>query len=196
MNSYIEKASTANLYQDIELFLCGQRIASYNHHFVNRNPHYILTLITQGEADFHFQTQSVTLKKGAIYVIFPNSNEHYHTKPDIPWSIKWVIINGPNVEKLLKQLGFSREKPFLELNSIIEIDGVFDELYSIFDNPSLQNRCYCMSHLYKIFALLAKKSSGLEYNPHIKAALEYIASNFSKNISPATVANHIGLNNN
>lgn len=197
MDNWFEKPYDFQIGSDCRLYYCGKRNKSVSHHY---GPYtrevYLLNFVKEGIATFRINGKNVTIKEGDFYVLYPNSKISYHTALDIPWSIKWLVIDGGQVETILSQLHLSRQKPYFAVHQTKRVELLFDRLFENTNHLGLTSRFSSQATLYELFSLLAEEQSTVVNNTHVKKALEIINEQFSTSLTVQDIANQLHLNNN
>ena len=184
---------------ELGLLYCGRRLKNRRHsyppHLVDR---YILTLVVEGEAEMSLSDgRTLRLRAGDFYVIFPKSGARYETRPDLPWSIKWVVLQGQRVEAYLPFLGLSREHPSRSLSSPTEAEAVLDRLFLLINSYAPSDRILCVSLVYRLFSLLAERGSYEAVgDPAIAEALSYLETHYTEELGVESLAARCGYHPN
>ena len=198
MNRFIENLVHCDAMNDLTLYYCGHREKSLKHRY---GPHrfntYLLSLVEEGEADLVVNGVHHTLKAGDFYVMFPYADAHYTTKPDVPWSIRWVVVGGNAVAPFLSSLQITETQPMITAKRPDKMRNILTDLlkYSSSKNPS--DKLRCISLLYRLFSLLTEQMMpATTENPYVLQAIAYFGEHFTKSISLQDYAKSLGLNNN
>ena len=198
MNTFEEKVFDG-FDNEVRLYYCGKRLHNYSHRFgPYAGDKYLLYYIREGKAKLRIGDEESLLVGEGFFVNFPQSQTVYECVEGVPWSIKWIMVDGATVEKYLSFLGVTRERPFLPLSNGKKIEDIFDEMYELFDKNTLDSKIYCVSLLHKLFARLTeKKQSVSNQNEYIQTAWKLIEQNFSNpDFCVATLAKAVGFNPN
>lgn len=184
---------------DVKLYYCGKRLHNYGHHFgPYQGDKLLIYYVKEGKAKLTVNGQQTELCAPAFFVNFPNSQSVYECLDGVSWSIKWMIVDGAMVERYLNLLGVTREMPFFALQDTKNIEGVFDEMYELFDKGTLSSKIYCVSLVHKLFALLAeKRQSVAPVNEYVRKAFGLIENHYADcGFNIAVLAQEMGLNAN
>ena len=184
-------------WENLRLIFCGNRFRSYGHHY---GPYklstYLLCYVEEGQALFHFGEKTVTVQEDTFYVIYPHSGVWYESSPDVPWTIHWVVANGPQLEKILSKLHFSPEEPCLPVRQTERIRMIYRNLFQRSCSEGLADKMTCLSLLYELFSLLAEDRANSGENIHIRRAMDYISVHYTGNITVPEIARHLHLSSN
>ncbi len=197
MANNFEEKSFEGLDSDLVLSYCGRRLENIGHRY---GPHmrddYLIYYIKKGEAELTVGNSRILLSGEGFFVNFPHSNYIYRSTDAHPWSIKWISANGELIERYLALVGITREQPFMPLQNGREVEVLFDEMYELFDRPSLSTRIYCISLLHKLFSLLSADKRENK-SPYVRQALSIIEKDYaSPGCNVLSIANALHLHPN
>ncbi len=183
---------------ELTLYYCGVREKSLNHRY---GPHrfntYILNYVVEGSATFHIDGQLRTISAGQFYTVFPQSEVHYTTAPNVPWSIRWIVVGGEQVAEFLSSLGVSEHQPVINVQQRDKIQQIYQSLFEYSNRKTPADKLRCLSLVYRLFALLTQEITPAAHNAYILKALDYFSEHFCEPISINTYAKEqLGLNNN
>lgn len=197
MQDWMENYFHGNSFGDMQFYYSGVREKSLNHRYGPRvAKHYLLNLVCEGTADFWYRGKKREISAGTFYVMYPGGEMYYQTKQDMAWSIRWVVVDGPQVEALLRELGLTPEDPFLRVEDPIRLQEQFDSIFEFTKEESFKNQMLCYACLYQIFAqLLEQKRTAGKGGPIVQAET-YIRRHLRENITVKEIADHVHLNNN
>ena len=174
------------------MYYCGKRIQTPGHKYGPeiRN-YYLFVLVNQGEASFFHKNGTIKLKEHDMLIMCPGEKIYYEAQT--LWSIQWVGLYGQTVEKHMCSLGICGENPIIKIENYREMEEVFEELYSVCNSPSAQDRCKELALIYHFFSLLWEKgprSEAHDIAERVKKILDY---NFNRNITMCEIANTLHL---
>ncbi len=194
-----EEKQFSGFENDVQLYYCGKREHNYSHHFgpYDRDQ-YLLYYIKEGRARLSVNGHEVELCGQGFFVNFPHSLTEYHCVKHVPWSIRWVVVDGAMIERYLSLLNITRDMPYLPLWDGHAIEAVFDEMYALFEKETPSAKVHCVSLVHKLFALLLERTQpAVKEHEHIAAALRLIERRFSDPLfNVAALAREVGLNAN
>ena len=197
MNTWIENYFDNTLSGELRLFYSGKRERSIAHRYgPYRQENYLLSFVTEGEADFTVNGQSFRAKENDFYVMRPNCGMSYTTDPDKPWTIYWVIVGGNQLEYLLDVLGLKAEKPVVTIREPKRMRSAFIALFEKTCKDGLADKMESLSLLYSIFSILAENRTNLSGNAYISKAIDYISQNYAHELSVQELAAMLHLNYN
>lgn len=160
--------------------------------------HYLLHYIVSGHGTYYFSDTSASLCAGDAFLVYPDSAITYCADENEPWEYYWVGFQGAEAPSLIQNTAFTREQPFIHAKDFGE--RLQTSLYAIYQSrgKSFSNAARMTGELYLTLSILfehaesfrKKRSSDTVY---LKAALEYIASNYSYQISIDDVADYVGI---
>lgn len=191
--------SYRNTYDNIEisLYCCGREQCEKSHYYGPAlRSSYLVHIILSGKGIYKINNREYFLKKGDIFLIYPDELIYYEADSDDPWEYMWVGFIGTKVEDYLNNTAFSKTNPVTHLpnesNLINSINNIISAT-KITSNKNLK----ILSTLYEFFyTLLEEVPNPLEskkYNQknYMDEALLYIQLNFLDNISVADIAKHL-----
>lgn len=197
MNFFVENAINCTALNDLVLYYCGNREKSLNHRY---GPHrfdtYLLTYVVEGVADFYINGEKQKISAGDFYVLFPNSQIHYVTPPDVPWSIRWIVVGGEQVQAFLSSLHITENSPSIKVTQPDKVLQLFQSLFEYSQKSGTSDKLRCLSLVYRLFALLAEQAEPITHNPYVLQAMAYFSDQFCHPISISEYAASLGLNNN
>ncbi len=196
MNTFQDNYFDFRIKGDLYLHYCGNREKSIDHKYIHKQNAYLLTYVISGEAQLTVGDNQFNLSTGDFYVMFPNSNASYITKPFVPWSIRWVTLTGTQLKELIPMLGLTPEKPILKVVNSSEIEVTLEKLFFITLKDDLINKISALSLLYNLFANLAKSSVSPIKNNVIADAVGYISRHYNENITIEYLSKRAFLNSN
>ena len=197
--SYFEEKVFEGIENEINLIYCGKRIHNLAHHFgPYTRDQYLIYYIKEGRATLALDDRKIELSAQGFFVNFPNSKAEYRCIENVPWSIKWIAVDGRMIEQYLSLVGITRSQPFIQLNNYRDVELVFDEMFEHFDSHALSSRIYCVSLLYKLFSILADSPAlGYAENAHIRRARLLMEQNYPNcNFNVTKLSQMMGLHHN
>ena len=158
MNTCYENTINSTYLNGFRLHRSGVREKSVNHSYPPHSMNYFLiNYISEGEAVFSLNGETFTLDKHHLYVMFPNSGMSYVTKPDIPWTIHWIIISGEQISRLLCELNITPQNPAMRVKNPQVIQMIFNEIFLSSRNSDYSDNIKCMELVYKLFRKLLEE---------------------------------------
>lgn len=197
MNTWTKKDFTNPALGNLNLHYMGKKENYYHHRY---GPHtlntYLLVFVLEGAGRFRIQGRDVTVEKNCFYVMFPQGDMSYVTDPDKPWSIQWIVAEGRQLEQLLQLLQITPEDPVVPVRRPDRVKLIYDNLFEKTNRIDLPAKMECLSLLYDLFSLLASERTAASQNPHVNKALEYIHTNYHRDIQVQELADSLHLNGN
>jgi len=134
------------------------------------------------------------IKSGDIIILFPEEPVAYN--PYQSWSEKWFVWNGPEA-KALENAGFVKKSHFIIKGKRAVFLETFNLLCSLID---LQDKAAILERkiiLTKFILGLYKGEAGTceeyEYSEYIEAAMDFLAINYSKELSIDALASKYNI---
>lgn len=173
----------------MDLYFCGERKHTAFHEFgpVTRS-HYLIVLVTEGEAELYLGSTKVLFGKGDILIDFPGVPVHYRALSD--WSNKWVGVGSADLGVFLERLGITPSSPIVRCRDTARFEAVMDEILAMSPStyPSVAMRMG--RYLYELAELIAAACEGQTKPPTVRSneILRYIAANYQEDIRVADIA--------
>lgn len=160
--------------------------------------HFLIHYVLSGSGTFQVDGQSYTLRENQGFLICPDVITYYEASSEEPWIYTWVGFRGLKAEAFLKNIKLNRQNPIFNCKGDI-IKKCFEKIrasgtYKFGYELRLQGYLYILlSELTEQLGTGIIQGEGHKEN-YIKKSLEFIETNYSRNISIESLANYIGLN--
>lgn len=184
---------------DMNMYRCGIEDCKSGHSWGPAvRDHYIIHYVLGGKGSFTVGNTSYELSGNDGFLICPGTIVYYQADSTEPWSYGWVGFNGLKAAAYLKQAGLDAQNPVFRY----EKDGFLrDCLMRMIDTKQLTKgkEIMLLGLLYEFVSqlvetadnkLLGKNNSKEAY---VRKAMDYISMNYSRKITIAEIARHIGL---
>lgn len=184
---------------ELRLYSCGRRIKNFNHCY---GPHekdrFLLYFVKEGSAELDFGGKKTVICENTFLVIFPKSQFGYVCRKNLPWSIKWLAVQGDALEGYLSLLGITPDKPYMSLKEPLELEKELDRLFDITKNSSLTDSFEALGGCYRILSILASdREKTPPQNSYVLKALELIENSYKNpDFTVLALASAIGLHPN
>lgn len=197
MNTWTKKDFPDPAPGSLNLHYMGKKENYYHHRY---GPHelntYLLVFVLEGSGTFRIRDREVQVGKDDFYVMFPWADMSYVTDLAKPWSIQWIVAEGAQMEAMLRLLRITPEDPVVSISRPDRVKLIYDNLFEKTTRIDLPAKMECLSLLYDLFSLLAQERTAASKNPHVTRALEYIHSNYNRDIQIPELAGLVHLNSN
>lgn len=187
---------------DLNMYRCGIEDCTPGHSWGPAiRDHYIIHYIIKGKGIFQVNKKTYSLKEGDGFLICPDTIVYYRADEDEPWSYTWVGFHGLKAENYLNQANLSVDNPIFRYDRDDFLTDCFKKMINSM-NLGKGRETMLLSLLYAILSRLIEysdndgRTSGQKENireAHIKKAVEYVAMNYSREISIRDIASHVGL---
>ena len=129
----------------------------------------------------------------SCYFLFPGDVVTHITDDKEPREGYYCALDGAQVESVIQRLGITSESPFAPREVF---DEIFDKLRTLYlmrgeTDPGAEMRR--ISHIYGILGALLRTCSATDKNYWVQKAIGYMETNYSNDISVATLASEVGL---
>lgn len=181
---------------------CGVEQCLPGHSFgPNTRTEFVIHFVLDGTGTLTNPKGSFEVHSGQMFILFPGEAHMYTADKVNPWHYCWIGFRGERADQLMRSVGFSEQTPVLPVKNIALIH---EEIEAILKLPNTRPEDYFRrtAHTYNIFALLLENADKpAESNlpeesrdfSYATYAIRYIQRNFSKKITIAELADHIGI---
>ena len=148
---------------------------------------YVIHYIIKGKGLFKTNNKTYNMKKGDLFLIYPEDTVFYTPDKYDPWEYLWVSFDGSLVNHFLSHMPFTKDKPYENYKE--DLSHYFNDIIS-HEGSSAKAKTYMLGHLYIFFAKLMNNTNSLP-NPksYFHIAYEYILNNLdNKDISVNLIA--------
>lgn len=178
---------------DIRMYYCGKRVETENHIYGPEiRDHFLIVLVESGRAVLYRGNDETEFGRKDMLVIFPGEKIFYSAKSK--WSIKWVGINGNNIEEKFKRLGLTRENPIFRAEEYEKISEIFSQIYNTAESNSVYSSFKIQSLLYDFFAELFKERR-VKNGDVTEAAIRIMEYNYMNSLTVRDISDKFFLDN-
>lgn len=160
--------------------------------------HYLVHHVVSGSGSFLVGGKAYIIHAGESFLSFPDTTISYHANPADPWEYYWVGFNGSDARLLLRQTDFTPQSPVIATGSGDDLRHLLLQIYeSSGSKPYEQARMagglylflsYLMEHASPAIPSGSELSTG-----YLRYALDFVAGNYSRNISVEDIAKSSGI---
>ena len=175
-----------------------QCTAGYSHSTVVKD-FYILNYVINGRGIYSLNGRHFHVKAGESFLVYPNMQINYLSDGEDPWEYCWVGFDGADARILMDTAGFSPEKPVVSHSSPELIHQSIMEIYQC-RGQEIYQIISMTARLYKLLAYLIEDAarSGPDFSnriglAHVQQACNFIANNYSRQISINDIASNSNL---
>lgn len=178
---------------DIGMYYCGKRVETENHIYGPEiRAHFLIVLVESGRAVLYRGNDETEFGRKDMLVMFPGEKIFYSAKSK--WSIKWVGINGNNIEEKFKRLGITRENPIFRAEEYEKISEIFSQIYNTAESNSVYSSFKIQSLLYDFFAELFKERR-VKNGDVTEAAIRIMEYNYMNSLTVRDISDKFFLDN-
>ncbi|MEG0753909.1 MAG: AraC family transcriptional regulator [Angelakisella sp.] len=159
--------------------------------------HYLIHHVVSGKGSYSVFGKVYQISAGETFLAFPDTTISYSPDENDPWEYYWVGFNGSDARNLLHQTDFSRQSPVISTDFG---DDLRELLLQIYQNRGSQphEQARMAGGLYLFLAYLMEHSTSLvtrgePSSGYLRYALDYVAGNYSRNISVEDIAQSSGI---
>ncbi len=142
--------------------------------------HWLIHFVVSGSGIFRIKDKTYKLKPGEMFVIPPYEETYYEADSENPWYYIWIGFTSKSA--LPKQLPDTILCP--------DAINIFNSMKNC-SNFSDGKSAYLSARLWDLFAMLLGTEN--TQHDHVDKALEYIHSEYMKDISVGTIAKRLNL---
>jgi len=158
-----------------------------------------LLFIVKGSGTFESAHHSkVQIDAGTIILLFPGEWHNYSYNPDTGWDEYWVGFDGINVQNMIKSGFFTVSDPVFKVGISDEMISFYKSIISYAEQEAMGYQQVASSIVRHMMGLLYFKNqnslfSDKEVVEKINQARILIRDNISNSVSPAEIAEQLGL---
>lgn len=187
---------------DLVVYNCGMEKCESKDSFGPAvRDHFLIHYILEGQGSFYIDDKCYELNKNQGFLICPDIITYYQADEKNPWSYTWIGFKGLKAERYLKKAGLDRNNPIFNYENEEFIYNCFEEIRksaSMKYGAALQSQGLLSIFLSELIEHgknnIIDTSNYIEL--YIRKSLQYIETNYSREISIAEIAHHVGLNKN
>ncbi|MDW4040938.1 AraC family transcriptional regulator [Staphylococcus saprophyticus] len=160
----------------------------------------VLHIVTQGEGIFTYNNETHHLKAGDMFLLEQGMEVEYKPSFSNPWTYYWVGINGKQILTYLSRSSIVDTHVLINKNTK-DIQSIIKKICNLSQTIQSNNShdILIMQHIYQlVYALQDKfpKHFSVQVdivNEDIQYAVEYINSNYQKDITIVDVAKSVNI---
>lgn len=186
---------------DLKMYHCGTERCDAGHYYGPAvRDHFLIHYIHSGKGKFRVGQKEYPLRKGQGFLICPDIITYYQADFHDPWHYSWVGFHGLKAESYLRSAGLTMENPVFTCSG----DDVFGNcLDRMITAKGLQkgHEVRLLGLLYIFLSHLMEQNGmdsacddpGSRKDAYVRKAIEYVEMNYSRKMTIAELARHIGL---
>ncbi|AGK95737.1 AraC family transcriptional regulator [Clostridium pasteurianum] len=187
---------------DIIVYQCGMEKCKPSYAFGPAvRDHFLIHFILEGKGTFRVKDKSYKLEKNQGFLIYPDTITYYEADKEEPWIYTWVGFKGIKAKNYLKLANLDEENPIFKYEEGDFIKNCFEDMRKA---STLKNgKELRLQGLLSIFlSELIEKSPNSKIidnnykEVYVKKTLDFIETNFSRDITVPEMAKNVGLNKN
>ncbi|MBU5673560.1 AraC family transcriptional regulator [Paenibacillus brevis] len=153
--------------------------------------------VLHGEVVLSSLGETVTLKRGSIFCLFPNVKHSYWVSQydaESPLRLHWLAFHGSQAEALVQRIGLSERRPYLHNKLTDDLEELLKMIMMRIENREADDDLHLQVMLYRIFEMLSRPlAEGGEDQDWLSACLLYMQSHYTEGITVADLAEFIGM---
>ncbi len=161
--------------------------------------HFLIHHIVKGCGILESRGRTFSIHAGDSFLIYPGQEVHYYADMGDPWEYYWVGFSGTEVPSLMLSTDFTEEQPIIH-HGPKESQEMKRRLLRIYDarGNDLANQVEMTGRVYTLLSFLISVSTKTgrrndSSGEYVKKAVNYIASNYSYEITVEEIAAYVGI---
>lgn len=160
---------------------------------------YVIHIVTAGKGSFTVNGCRYSVSSGQMFLIRPGEETAYQADQENPWCYSWIGFNGYRANTILYEIGFSKEKPVLDLEDTGPVTEAIDRMLEtrqldlagdLRRNAALCDALACMM-VIRQHEKTEHISSDVKY---VEMAVKLIVASYNRRIRIADIADQVGIN--
>lgn len=189
---------------DLNVYHVGiEKCAPQHHYGPAVRDHYLIHYILKGQGTFYVGDKIYKLSKDQGFLICPDIITYYEADFYDPWEYMWVGFNGFKATSYLKHANLTFENPVFVYNKDRALEECLSSMIAANNyKKSNEIRLKGLIHIF-LSELIDNSNSNVsqietrcDKNIYVKKAVEYISSNYYRDISIKEIADYLGLSRN
>ncbi|MBQ8526177.1 MAG: AraC family transcriptional regulator [Clostridia bacterium] len=154
---------------------------------------YIIHYVISGKGVFYCGQNKFTLKKGQIFVIFPNTIIKYQADRKDPWHYVWVVFNGDEAKAVFDHVGISLKNPVAAVSDGARLTEILRAMPRVRGAVMHENLRFS-SLLYEAMSVIVDEDeSEKSENIYLTTAVRYIKAHYYEDITVEQISSHVGI---
>jgi AraC-like DNA-binding protein len=185
---------------ELNVYHCGIQECESGHSYGPAvRDHYLIHYVLAGTGTFHVRSQAFSLGKGQGFLICPGEVTFYQADKDTPWTYAWVGFHGTEAKHLLDMAGLDQAHPIFRAQDHNNTAHLFRRMADACRlersrEVRLRGILYeFLSDLIESAPEPPKASRRKCSESYVQKAIEYIALNYSQDLTVSQLARHLGL---
>ncbi len=160
--------------------------------------HYLIHYVATGKGKYCTGDKEYEVNAGQLFLSYPDTPLTYSADEESPWEYYWVGFNGSDARILLNQTDFTTKSHVIDIPDGETVKRLLLEIYEGRGNKNYE-QAKMAGNLFLFLAYLMENSivvsrNSLEIsNDYLRYATEYIAHNYSNNISIEDISHSVGI---
>lgn len=158
---------------------------------------HVLQYILSGRGTYQTATNTFALSQGQTLLIYPGEVVTYFPDPQAPWVYIWVDIGGSEARTLLRQTGFTREKPVSPAFPREEVEPLYRRVHAAGEGLHEYDRVRANGYLQLLLSYYMEHFPGERQEDdgyrYVHSAIQYIAAAYHRPLSVERIAAFLGI---
>lgn len=162
---------------------------------------YVIHVVRSGRGILSINRKRYEVGPGQMFVLVPGETTTYQADEAEPWSYCWIGFRGGAAENLVREIGFTKDRPVLAIRDVQAFSELIRDMLQLRSRRMLDSLLR-QSCLYRLMAMLIENAElcGFERESAVDTelsyasyALRFIQRNFQNRIRVSDIAEHIGI---
>ena len=156
--------------------------------------HYLIHYIISGKGVFYCGPNKFHLKKGQIFVVFPDTIVKYEADEIDPWHYVWINFYGEESKSILQAAGLSLQNPVKNVQGGNDLADMLRQMPSERTADMSENLKF-FAKLYEFMSLLTREGCHAESkeSDYLEEAVRYIKAHHHEQITVESIARYVGI---
>ncbi len=190
--SQYSKESDPNL-ASVKLHNVGHEACDPLHTWAGVREFYSIHVVVEGKGYYSVGERDFSLRKGDVFLIYPNTVVQYHADQSEPWEYLWLGVSG--VQHFMYLTDFTPENPCIYAKDGIDL---LDHLFAVYNaqGSGYASELEMMGLTYVFLSKLmsqGKNPTSARFEEYGKKAKELVDLNYSAYLSTQEVADRLNI---
>ena len=156
--------------------------------------HYLIHYVISGKGVFYCGTNKFHLKKGQIFVVFPDTIVKYEADESDPWHYIWINFYGEEAKSIFQSLGITLKAPIKNVQNGNDLVEALRQMPPE-RTADMSDNLKFSAKLYEFMSLLARDGCRTENkeSDYFETAVRYIKAHYYEQITVESIAGYVSI---